>query len=82
MTNANNQNVLYFEAPTMRELHAAMLDWQRENQKRYLSLSIQYDDGFFCCIALTNPSEVTITSPDGRHHAVVDGNGRLEVSTF
>jgi hypothetical protein len=32
---------------------------------------LTYDGGMFCCIALTNPTEVVITSADGQRHADV-----------
>lgn len=36
----------------------------------------------FCCIALTNPSEVVITSLDGKRHAEVTKRGSLETHDF
>ena len=77
MSDENKRNLLYFEAPSMRELYASMHDWQETNNKRILSASIQADAGKFCCIALTNPMEVVITSPDGLRHAEVDKHGYL-----
>jgi hypothetical protein len=62
----NKHNLVYFESPSMKELYDTMDEWQHTNQKRLLSTNIQKDDGKFCCIALTNPSEVII----------VDGNGK------
>ncbi|HEY9766998.1 MAG TPA: hypothetical protein V6C71_00645 [Coleofasciculaceae cyanobacterium] len=38
-----------------------MENWQNENHKRFLSTDIQQDGDMFCCIALTNPTEVVIT---------------------
>ena len=64
----------------MRELYDCIQSWQDTNQKRFLSISVQEDNGKFCCIALTNPSEVVITSADGKRHADVSDNGRLNVS--
>jgi hypothetical protein len=58
----NKHNLLYFEKHTMRELYACLEDWQNTNLKRFLSISIHQDGGNFCCIALTNPMEVTIVS--------------------
>ncbi len=63
----------------MRELYDRMRAWQEENHKRFLSVSIQSDGGMFCCIALANPTEVVITSVDGRRHANVNESGRLKV---
>jgi len=58
----NKHNLQYFESSSMRELYESIQNWQNENQKRLLSMSIQNDDGKFCCIALTNPSEVVIVA--------------------
>jgi len=44
----------------MRGLFKLMNEWQHTNQRRLLSTSIQNDGGLFCCIALTNPTEVVI----------------------
>jgi phosphoribosylformimino-5-aminoimidazole carboxamide ribonucleotide (ProFAR) isomerase len=60
----NKKNIQYFEAATMRKLNDLMNTWQEENQKRFLSTSIQKDGDVFCCIALTNPSEVVIVARD------------------
>ena len=60
MPDENKRNLCYFEADSMRELFDDMQTWQVENQKRLLSLSIDNDAGKFCCICLTNPSEVVI----------------------
>ena len=63
----------------MRELFDSMENWQNTNNKRLLSVSIQQDGGKFCCIALTNPTEVVITSADGHYHATVKSYGSLSV---
>lgn len=73
MSEKNKRNMHYFESSSMRELHDCMQNWQNENNKRLLSISIQKDCGTFCCIALTNPSEVVITSLDGYSVGVDDG---------
>lgn len=75
MSNDNKQNLLYFESSSVRELYNCMQNWQNENNKRILSISIQKDDNAFCCIALTKPSEVAITSVNGKYHARVDQDG-------
>lgn len=62
---ANKRNVLYFEAPSMKKLFNSLDAWQRKEKKRLLSVSVQRDAEMFCCIALTNPSEVVIV--DGCH---------------
>ncbi|AYF77416.1 hypothetical protein D7D52_30410 [Nocardia yunnanensis] len=81
MSDVNKQNLAYFEARTMRELYTALDEWQRANGQRFLSLSIESDGGNYCCIALTNPAEVVITSADGHHHAAVNRFGLLAVTT-
>ncbi|MFA6272160.1 MAG: hypothetical protein WC693_03555 [Patescibacteria group bacterium] len=71
----------------MQKLYERMQVWQKKHNKRFLSISIQKDGDMFCCIALTNPSEVVITSMDGKRHANVldipngrDGSGFLRTS--
>jgi hypothetical protein len=61
----------------MRKLYEHMQSWQKKHKKRFLSISIKRDHGSFCCIALTNPSEVVITSLDGKNHANVSDRGAL-----
>ena len=61
----------------MRELYDCMQAWQLANQKRLLSVSIQEDGGKFCCIALTNPTEVVIADFSGNNYANVTGSGYL-----
>jgi hypothetical protein len=71
MSDANMRSVVYFENPSMRGLYASMDEWQQVNNRRLLSISVQQDSGNYCCIALTNPAEVVITSIDGKSHADV-----------
>ena len=73
----NKCNVLYFERSSMNELYKCIRNWQGENKKRLLSINIQKEGDNFCCIALTNPSEVVITSEDGKYHADVAPDGHL-----
>lgn len=73
----NKCNTLYFESSSMSQLYKCIQNWQDENKKRLLSISIQKDGDNFCCIALTNPTEVVITSEDGENHAIVSGDGYL-----
>jgi hypothetical protein len=85
MSEMNKRNLVYFENPSMRGLYDCMDEWQQANHKRLHSVSIQQDGGNYCAIALTNPTEVVITSVDGK--AVVDvspniGFGSLHVKTF
>lgn len=76
MEENNKLNTLYFESSTMKGLYDTIENWQVENQKRLLSLNIQKNGDNFCCIALTNPTEVVITSLDGKNHAELS-NGNL-----
>ncbi|MFD4358089.1 hypothetical protein ACFWPX_36495 [Nocardia sp. NPDC058518] len=77
----NKRNLVYFENPSMRGLYDAMQQWQETNERRLLSVSIQQDGDNFCCIALTNPTEVVITSANGKNHANV-GGGSLQVTVY
>lgn len=79
MSDTNKRNLHYFESASMRGLYDCMESWQIENQKRLLSTNIQKDRNNFCCIALTNPTEVVITSVDGEYHARVTDKGMLLV---
>ena len=67
MSDTDKHNLLYFESSSMRGLYDCMEGWQRTNNRRLLSTSIQRDGESYCCIALTNPTEVVITSADGRY---------------
>lgn len=80
LSDMNKRNLVYFENPSMRGLYADMEEWQSANGRRLLSVSIQPDGGNFCCIALTNPTEVVITSASGRYHAEVSRNGSLSIT--
>jgi len=79
MDEENKHNILFFESPTMQGLYETMESWQNSNQKRFLSMSIQKDGINFCCIALTNPSEVVITDINGIYHAKVFSDSTLHV---
>ena len=65
MSATNKRNIHYFEAATMADLHQSMEAWQIEHEMRMLSMSIQMDAGKYCCIALTNPTEVVLTNVHG-----------------
>jgi hypothetical protein len=80
MSDKNKHNLFYFESDSMRELYETMEEWQQINSKRLLSTNIQQDKGKFCCIALSNPTEVIICSGSGGTQAVVMRGG-LEVNT-
>lgn len=71
MTDANKRNLIYFESASMRELYNCMEEWQIVNNKRLLSTNIQKDCDMFCCIALSNPTEVVICNGSGPNQAGV-----------
>ncbi|WP_433664019.1 hypothetical protein ACQPW1_19005 [Nocardia sp. CA-128927] len=79
MADMNKCNLIYFENPSMRGLFETMEAWQQAANRRLLSISVQQDRDNYCCIALTNPTEVVITSPDGHNHANVSRFGMLAV---
>ena len=79
MSGENKRNVHYFESSSMCELFGSLQSWQNESNKRFLSISIEKDGGKFCCIALTNPTEVVITDGFSGHYAKVDGCGALYI---
>jgi hypothetical protein len=83
MSEMNKRNLVYFEHSTMRGLYDSMEEWQQANNRRLLSVSVQPDGGNFCCIALTNPTEVVISSADGKHVALgrVTGGYALRVTS-
>ena len=80
MSDVNKHNLLYFTRPSMRELYDCMDEWQHVNHRRLLSLNIQKDGEDYCCIALTNPSEVVITDTNGTNNVRVTADGYLWVS--
>jgi hypothetical protein len=64
----------------MRALFEQVQAWQVSNRKRLLNLNIQREGDVLCAIALTNPTEVIITSGGGMgagYAAVVHGNLRV-----
>lgn len=80
MPDMNKRNLVYFEHPSMRGLYDCMEEWQQANNRRLLSISIQQDGGNYCCIGLTNPTEVVITSTDGKRHADVTPRKSLRIT--
>jgi len=62
---ANKKNLHFFSAPTMHDLYKTLQMWQEDSKTRFLSLNIHPQDDGYCCIALTNPSEVVIVARDG-----------------
>lgn len=73
MSEDNKRNLHWFEAPSMRDLYASLDEWQTHHRKRFASLSVQVDGDTFCCIAVSNPTEVIIM--DGEFHGGVDVRG-------
>ena len=73
MTDDNKSNLVYFESGSMRGLYEAMRDWQAEHRRRLLSTDIQRDGELFCCVALTNPTEVVIVCGNNMDQAYVSG---------
>jgi hypothetical protein len=75
--NNNKRNLIYFESDSMRGLYDTMETWQQDNGKRLLSTDIQREDGNFCCIALSNPSEVILVNGTVAGSATVSEDGYL-----
>ena len=74
MTNVNKRNLHYFESLSMKDLFDQMQQYQNQKKKRLLSLCVEKDGDKFCCIALTNPTEVVITdSLTGKYASVMGG---------
>lgn len=78
MSEDNKHNILFFNSTSMQGLFESMDEWQNKNKKRFLSLNVQQENGEFCCIALTNPSEVYIVGKYG-NQAKVSDDGELYV---
>ena len=74
----NKKNLLYFEASSMKKLHKVIEDWQNDKEKRLLSLAVEKDGDMYCCLGLSNPTEVTIVNPEGHS---CHRNGRVQVTT-
>lgn len=79
MSDENKHNLLYFEGDSMRGLYETMEEWQKTHHKRLLSTNIQKDGEKFCCIALSNPTEVVIVNGNNQYEASVAVNGYLYV---
>jgi len=73
MEDQNKNNLLFFEADSMKNLFDCLTKWQKENKKRLLSINVQQENNTFCCIALTNPTEVIICNGNGTDQARVSG---------
>tara|TARA_B100000427_G_scaffold253592_1_gene217014 strand:+ start:268 stop:537 length:270 start_codon:yes stop_codon:yes gene_type:complete len=87
MSENNKHNILYFEGQSMKQLHSNMDEWQKDNEKRFLSMSVNKDGDNYCCIALTNPSEVVIVGQDGGYGEYIPvqvkkATGQLRVITL
>ena len=65
----------------MADLHQELQAWQIEHEIRLLSMNIQMDSGRFCCIALTNPTEVVITNVHGTP-VQISGDNHLLVGAY
>jgi len=76
----NKRNLIFFEASSMRQLYDDMRTWQESERKRLLSISIQQETGMFCCIALTNPTEVVITNQTGSRYVAINTTDQLKVT--
>ena len=81
MSEDNKRNLLYFEAPSMKELFAEMDEWQATHRKRLQSVSVQPDGDSFAAIALSNPTEVIIVNGHG-YEGVAVGNNRLATTPW
>jgi hypothetical protein len=82
MSDEDKRNLQYFECSSMGGLFSLIQAWQIGNEQRFLSLSIEKDKDKFCCIALTNPTEVIIKGGIGvSGQAIVDSSGALRVRT-
>jgi hypothetical protein len=77
MSDINKRNLVYFENTSMHGLYDEMEKWQLSTSRRLLSISVQQDGDNYCCIALTNPTEVVITSAEGKIHAKLNSAGCL-----
>ena len=83
MSETNKRNLVYFENASMRGLYASMDEWQQANNRRLLSVNIQRDGDDYCCIALTNPTEVVITNTAGEPiHIFQNSFGRLMLHVY
>lgn len=86
MEDINKHNILYFESDTYKGLYRTLNEYQNINKKRFLSLDIKNIDNKYCCIVLTNPTEVIIVDGnynlDGTQARVQDGYLRTSISTF
>ena len=80
MIDSNKFNLHYFESSSMRGLYVLMDEWQRNSEKRLLSTSIHKDGELFCCIALSNPTEVIICHGASAGQAKVSQYGSLHVT--
>jgi hypothetical protein len=47
-------NIKYFHAKGMLELSQLLEDYQNKTDQTFCHISVHFDNGFFCCIALIN----------------------------
>ena len=79
MSDDNKRNLLFFEGSSVRMLYDTMDEWQKTNRKRLHSVNIQKDGDTFCCIALTNPTEVIITDLNSDFAFVSDNSLQVTI---
>ena len=72
----NKENIVYFEGPSMKELFSNMETWQKRHRKRLLSIEIEKEGNNFCCVALTNPSEVVLVAKADANAAAIALDGQ------
>jgi hypothetical protein len=68
----NKPNIQYLQDESMQGIYIKL----KELDSHVHSINIQRDGDMFCCIALTGPREVVITSFYG-NHAYVNEDGYL-----
>lgn len=71
--NEDESNIQFLQDESMQGIYIKL----KELCRQVHSINIQRDGGMFCCIALTGPREVTITSFYGKNHAYVNEDGYL-----
>jgi hypothetical protein len=71
---SNKKNLMYFEGSSMRDLHKQMENWQTEHKKRFMSVNIEREGDHWCCIALSNPTEMVLTDASGDPIIMYDSN--------
>ncbi len=75
--NDNKRNIHFFQNPTMAGLYSDMDQWQETHRKRFAPIDVQKDADQFCCIALTNPTEVIIHARESPRTPYYEVNAAL-----